>query len=165
MIIDEILENVDAGPFSKRQQMFLRYTYLVLIDLIVLNLFDQYWDWVVIELFSISLLSAILLQVLLQVTIALEHRIADYFKQKPGKWAVIARVIVSILILIASKFGILWAISATFGDSVLFTGPKHGLIAFYAVIIAIVVTEQVFFKIHRSLGRDVPEPIEMKKTP
>jgi len=34
MIIDEILENVDAGPFSKRQQMFLRYTYLVLIDLI-----------------------------------------------------------------------------------------------------------------------------------
>ena len=156
MIIDEILENVDAGPFSKRQQMFLRYTYLVLIDLVVLNFFDQYWDWVDIELFSISLLSAILLQVLLQVTIAIEHRIADYFKQKPGKWAVTARVLVTIFIVIGSKFGILWAITVAFGDSVLFTGPKHGLIAFYAVVIAIVVTEQIFFKIYRSLGRDVP---------
>ena len=156
MIIDEILENVDAGPFSKRQQMFLRYTYLVLIDLIVLNFFDQYWDWVDIELFSISLLAAILLQVLLQVTIAIEHRIADYFKQKPGKWAVTARVLATIFIVIGSKFGILWAISAAFGDSVLFTGPKHGLVAFYAVVIAIVVTEQIFFKIYRSLGRDVP---------
>jgi len=156
MIIDEILENVDAGPFSKRQQMFLRYTYLVLIDLIVLNFFDQYWDWVDIELFSISLLAAILLQVLLQVTIAIEHRIADYFKQKPGKWAVTARVLSTIFIVIGSKFGILWAISAAFGDSVLFTGPKHGLVAFYAVAIVIVVTEQIFFKIYRSLGRDVP---------
>jgi hypothetical protein len=156
MVIDEILKNVDAGPFSKRQQMFLRYTYLVLVDLTVLNLFDQYWDWVDIEFFSISLLAAILLQVLLQVTIAIEHRIADYFKQKPGKWAVKARVLVTIFIIIGSKFAILWAISFAFGDSVLFTGPKNGLVAFYAVVIAIVVTEQIFFKIYRSLGGDVP---------
>jgi len=156
MVIDEILENVDAGPFSKRQQMFLRYTYLVLVDLTVLNLFDQYWDWVDIEFFSISLLAAILLQVLLQVTISIEHRIADYFKQKPGKWAVTTRVLVTIFIIIGSKFAILWAISVAFGDSVLFTGPKHGLVAFYAVVIAIVVTEQIFFKIYRSLAGDVP---------
>jgi hypothetical protein len=156
MVIDEICENVDAGPFSKRQQMFLRYTYLVLVDLTVLNLFDQYWDWVDIEFFSISLLAAILLQVLLQVTISIEHRIADYFKQKPGKWAVTTRVLVTIFIIIGSKFAILWAISVAFGDSVLFTGPKHGLVAFYAVVIAIVVTEQIFFKIYRSLAGDVP---------
>ena len=152
MIIDEIVENVDAGPQSKRQQLFLRYTYLVLVDLVVLNLFDEYWDWVQITFFSISLLAAILLQVLLQVTIAIEHRIADYFKQKPGKWAVTARVVVTLLIIIGSKFAILWAILATFGDSIFFTGPKNGVIAFYGVVIAIVVIEQIFFKIHRTLG-------------
>ena len=152
MVIDEILENADAGPFSRRQQVFLRYTYLVLIDLVVLNLFDEYWNWVQIEFFSITLLAAILLQVLLQVTIAIEHRVADYFKQKPGNWAVTARVVTTLLIIIASKFAILWAINVTFGDSVLFTGPKHGLVSFYVVVIAIVVIEQIFFKILRTLG-------------
>ena len=156
MVIDEILENVDAGPFSKRQQVFLRYTYLVLIDLVLLNFFDQYWDWVQIGPFSITLLVAILLQVMLQVTIAIEHRISDYFKQKPGKWAVTARVLSIIIIIIGSKFAILWAIKAVFDESVLFTGPQHGLAAFYVLVIAIVVTEQVFFKIHRSLGMDAP---------
>ena len=153
MVIDEILDNVDAGPLSKRQQLFLRYTYLVLVDLTVLNLFDQYWDWVQIGPFSLSLLAAILLQVLLQFTIAIEHRVADYFKQKPGKWAVRVRVLITILIIIGSKFAILWAIKAAFGDSVSFTGPKHGLVAFYVVVIAIVVVEQIFFKIHRAMGR------------
>ena len=152
MVIDEILENVNAG-ISKRQQVFLRYTYLVLIDLVVLNFFDQYWDWVYVGPFSISLLAAILLQVLLQVTVGIEHRIADYFKQKPGKWAVTARVLLTLVVLIGGKFVILWAIKTAFGDSVSFTGPKHGLIAFYGLVIAIVVAEQIFFKIHRTLGK------------
>ena len=163
MVIDEILENVDAGPFSKRQQVFLRYTYLVLIDLVVLNLFDQYWDWAHIGPFSISLLAAILLQVLLQATIAIEHFLADHFKQQPGKWAVTARALSTVVIVIGSKFGILWAIKFAFDDSVSFTGPKHGLVAFYVVVIAIVVTEQIFFKIYRSLGMDAPQPAEIEK--
>jgi len=39
---------------------------------------------VFIEYFSISLLTAVLLQVLLQITIAIEHRVANLFKDKPG---------------------------------------------------------------------------------
>jgi hypothetical protein len=54
------------------------------VDLTVLNLVDQYWGLVFVESFSISLLAALLLQVLLQLTMAIEHRIAAYFKEKPG---------------------------------------------------------------------------------
>jgi hypothetical protein len=54
-----------AGSFSRRQQLFIRYTFLVLVDLTVLNLFDEYWDDVALTSFSASLLAAILLQALL----------------------------------------------------------------------------------------------------
>ena len=78
------LTNEHAGSFSRRQQLFFRYTLAVLIDLTVLNLFNEYWDYVFIEFFTISLFAAILLQFLLQVTIAIEHRVANYFKKKAG---------------------------------------------------------------------------------
>jgi len=55
-------------------------------------------------------------------------------------------------ILFGSKFVILEAINIAFGDDVLFTGPIHGLVAFIVVIIAIIVAEQTFSWVHRSLA-------------
>ena len=152
MVIDEILENADAGTFTKRQVVFLKYTYLVLIDLTVLNLFNEFWDLVIIDIFSISLLTAILLQVLLQITIAIEHRIAHYFKQKSGVSARIMRGLATWFVLFTSKLIILWAIHFCFGEDVSFSGPIHGLVAFIAVVIGIIIAEQVFFRIYRSLA-------------
>jgi len=152
MVIDEILENADAGSFTKRQQLFLKYTFLVLIDLTVLNFFNEFWDLVFIEFFSISLLAAILLQVLLQITIAIEHRVSSYFKQKSGTGAKILRGLSIWAILFISKLIILEAINICFGDSVVFGGPVHGLVAFIVVIFGIIIAEQVFFRIYRSLA-------------
>jgi hypothetical protein len=59
---------------STKQLLFLRYFTAILIDLAVLNLFDEYWEHVVIDSFTISLIAALLLQVLLKITLALEHR-------------------------------------------------------------------------------------------
>jgi len=152
MAINEILENADAGTFTKRQVVFLKYTYFVLIDLMVLNLFDEFWDLVVIDIFSISLLTAVLLQILMQVTLAIEHRIANYFKKKPGISAKILRGLATWFVLFSSKLIILWAIHFCFGEDVSFAGPVHGLVAFITVVIGIIVAEQVFFKIYRSLA-------------
>ncbi len=152
MVIDEILENADAGSFTKRQQLFLKYTFLVLIDLTVLNFFNEFWDLVFIEFFSISLLAAILLQILLQITIAIEHRVSSYFKQKSGTGAKILRGLSIWAILFISKLIILEAINICFGDSVAFGGPVHGLVAFIVVIFGIIIAEQVFFRIYRSLA-------------
>ena len=91
LMINDFIANEQAGAFSKRQQLFFRHTYIVLIDLTVLNLFNQYWDNVYIGSFTVSLLAAILLQVMLQITISIEHRVADYFKKKSGLQAKILR--------------------------------------------------------------------------
>ena len=105
-----------------------------------------------IEYFSVSLLAAMLLQVLLQITIAIEHRVANYFKGKSGSKAKILRGISTWGILFASKLIILEAINISFGDSVSFGGPIHGLVAFIVVVVAIILAEQIFLWINRSLA-------------
>jgi hypothetical protein len=151
-MIDSILKNEHAGSFSRRQQLFFKYTYFVLIDLTVLNLFNEYWDNVFIESFSISLLAAFLLQALLQITIAIEHRVAKYFIAKTSLKAKIFRALSTWAILFSSKLVILEAINISFGDSVLFSGPIHGLVAFIIVVIAIIIAEQMMLWIYRSLA-------------
>ena len=152
MLTNEDLENEIHGTYSRRQQIFLSFTFAVLVDLAVLNLFDQFWDYVYIEYFSISLLAALLLQSLLRVTIHIEHRVANYFKKQSGLKAKILRGLSTWGILFGSKFAILEAINIAFGDEVLFSGPIHGLVAFIVVIIAIIVAEQIFSWVYRSLA-------------
>lgn len=50
------------------QRLFLAYTLFILVDLTVLMFFDQYWDLIKIESFTIAFLAAALLQVLLRRT-------------------------------------------------------------------------------------------------
>ncbi len=61
----ELREIASAQMPSSNQQLFLRYFTAILVDLTVLNLFEEYWAPVVIESFTISLLAALLLQALL----------------------------------------------------------------------------------------------------
>ena len=152
MLTDEDLEDEIAGSYSRRQRIFLSFTFAVLVDLTVLNLFDQFWDYVYIEYFSISLLAALLLQSLLRVTIHIEHRVANYFKKQSGLKAKILRGLSTWGILFGSKFVILEAINIALGDEVLFSGPIHGLVAFIVVIIAIIVAEQTFKWVYSSLA-------------
>jgi hypothetical protein len=146
------IANDHVGSFSKKQQLFVRYTLFVLIDLVVLNLFNEFWIHVYIEHFSISLLTALLLQLLLQATIAIEHRVANIFKGSDGLKAKIGRGLSTWAILFVSKLMILEAINQAFGESVLFGGPAHGLVAFIIVIIAIIMSEQLFLRIYKSLS-------------
>ena len=106
--------------------------------LTVLNFFNEFWDLVYIEFFSISLLVALLLQLLLQVTIKVEHYVASHFKKMDGRKAKILRVL--------ATWGVL------FGSSVVFGGPVHGVVAFIVVVVAIIIAEQTFAWIHRSLA-------------
>lgn len=69
---------------SLKQHLFIKYSFFVLVDLTVLNLFNEHWDFVYIEFFSISLLAALLLQFLLKVTLKIEHHVAEHFKKTPG---------------------------------------------------------------------------------
>ena len=138
-------------PLSKRQRIFFQYFTFVLIDLTVLNLFQEHWHHLAIDSFSISLLTAILLQVMLKLTIYLEHRAAEFFKSKTGFVAKL-RPLSAWGILFVSKLLILAAVNLLFGDEVLFGGPYHGVIAFIIVITTMLAAEQLVMKLFRSLA-------------
>ena len=133
---------------NKGQRLFLAYTLFILVDLAVLNFFDEFWGPVVIDSFAISFLAAALLQVLLRLTLHLEHRTADYFKKKGGKGAKGKRLLASWIVLFGSKFAILEAIDIVFGDRVLF----GGVIPFIVVVVTIILTEAALSKIYAMLG-------------
>jgi len=140
-----------GGP-TTAQTMYVRYVSHTLIDLTILNLFEEYWQYVTVDSFSISILAAFLLQVLLKVTLALEHRVADYFNSKSGSLAKFLRWFCAWLILFGSKFVMLEAIDLLFGDRVMFTGPLHGVVAFIVVVVVMVVAEGIAARIYRSLA-------------
>lgn len=152
MATDSMLLPASAATYSTRQRLFVRYFTAILIDLVVLNLFVEYSKHVEIESFTVSLLAALLLQVLLKLTIALEHRIAEYFNAKQGGFARFMRVFSAWLVLFGSKFVILEAIALAFGEAVSFSGPLHGLVILIVVLVAMVLAEELIVRIYRRLG-------------
>lgn len=149
---NNILEPESALALSSKQRVFVRYFTAILIDLVVLNLFVEYWRHVEIDSFTISLLAAILLQVLLKITLVIEHRIGDYFKARPGAMAKFLRIFCAWLVLFGSKFVILAAINLAFGDDVNFGGPFHGVAAFIVVVVVMLVAEEAIVRFYRRLG-------------
>jgi hypothetical protein len=131
------LEKPEGKTMSFRQRIFVRYIMAILIDLVVLNLLDEYWDAVVIDSFTISILAAFILQILLRATMVFEHKVASYFKSKPGKINVFLRWFTAWLILFGSKFLILFVIDVIFGERVEF----RNVIVFIAVVVAVVLAE------------------------
>ncbi len=59
-----------TGETSTNQRLFLRYFTATLIDLVVLNLFAEFWVRVTVESFLVSLFAAALLQLLLKIPVS-----------------------------------------------------------------------------------------------
>jgi hypothetical protein len=137
---------------SSRQRVFMRYLTATLVDLVVLNLFVEYWAYVSADSFTVTLLAAVLLQVLLKLTIVLEHRLAAFFNARPGGFARFMRFFTAWLVLFGSKFVILEALVLAFGDRLRFGGPFHGIVALIVVIVAMLVVEAALVKFYRRMG-------------
>ena len=148
-VIERIIEYRDSND---SQRLFIKFTFAVLINLTVLNLFVEYWSWVIIDSFTITLLSAILLQALLKLSLKAEHHVSAYFKAKEGTRAKVLRWLSVYGILFGGKIIMLESINLLFGDEVQFLGTWNGLIAFIAVIITIVIVEVLVIRIYLALG-------------
>jgi hypothetical protein len=139
---------------SDRQRVFMRYFTAILIDLVVLNLFVEFSGKVFVDSFSISLLAAVLLQVLLKATIWVEHKVMDFFRGRPGALMTFLKFFFAWVVLFGSKFVILEALSQTFGDAVRFEGRWHGIVVLIVVVIAMLVAEELVVRFYRWLGND-----------
>lgn len=143
---------------SDRQRLFMRYFTAVLIDLLVLGLFEEYWDKVHVSSFTIMLLAAVLLQVLLKVTIAIEHVVANFFNARPGGFMKFMRFFCAWLVLFGSKFVILEALTVAFGDRVRFSGVFHGIITLIVVVVVMLLVEEIVVRFYRRLGPKADDP-------
>ncbi len=137
---------------SLRQRVFMRYLTATLVDLAVLGLFVEYWEYVSCDSFTVMLLAAVVLQVLLKLTIVVEHRVAAFFNARPGGFSRFMRFFSAWLVLFGSKFVILEALVFAFGDRLKFSGPFHGIVALIVVVVVMLVVEAVLVKIYRRLG-------------
>ncbi len=147
-----------VGEHTLGQLLYVRYFVAVLVDLVVLNLFEEYWGAVIIDSFTISLLTAIVLQVTLKLTIKIEHKINHFFKSKSsGTLMKITSGVVMYLVLLAAKISILELINWAFGDRVEFNGPWHGVIAFLTVVIVMLTIEGVVVRLYFRLEKSKSE--------
>jgi membrane protease YdiL (CAAX protease family) len=142
-----------AKVYSDRQRLFLLYFVGALVDLVVLGLFDEYSDKVFVDSFTTMLLAAIVLQLLLKGTIAVEHRVADYWKAKAKSgFNTFMRYFCAWLVLFGSKFVILEALSFAFAKDVHFTGVFHGIVWLIIVVVTMVIAEELVVRFYRRLA-------------
>ena len=131
---------------NTRQRLFVRYYVAITADLIVLGLLSQFWDRVYISNFTTGLIAAVLLQVLLQLTLWIEHMAAQPFAGKTSGAARAGRFLVAWFILFLSKFVMLWIIGLVLGSAISFSGALHGAAAFIATVVCTVVAEEIMFR-------------------
>ncbi len=134
------------------QRLFLRYFTAILVDLVVLGMFAQYWDRVHVDAFSTALLAALILQILLKLTMALEHSVAGFWKKKSGGGAKLGRILSAWGILFGSKFVILYALDFTFSEAVHFDGALHGVVPLILVLVVMLAAEEAIVRVYRALG-------------
>ncbi len=139
------------------QVLYLRYLSAILIDLVVIGLLNEYWSKVEITSFSVALITAVLLQVLLQASLILEEKSSDFFKAKKGVMAKFLRFFSAWVILFISKLIILWVIDYFFGNSFMFHGRFHGVVPFLVLVVCMIAAEMMTRFLFHRLGKQTAE--------
>ena len=143
---------VSAGPFRNPNEPSATdrpLLFKILIDLVVLNLFDEFSHTVRVASFNWSLLAAILLQALLKGTLAIEHYVAVFFNTTQGAFMKFMRFFGAWLVLLLSMFVILEVITFVFGDRARFEGMMHGVVPLIMVVTVMVIAEEVVVRFVR----------------
>jgi len=134
---------------TEKQQLYLSWTTDVLVYIVVLNLFVEFVEAIVIDSFWISILTAVLLRALLGLVVRLEHRVDALFEERRGSFFRFLGLATKFLILFASKFFILEVVSFVFGEHV-----KLGhFVEIVALIVAMIVAKAVMVRIYKGLGQ------------
>ena len=137
---------------TEKQRRYISWTSDVLVYIVVLNLFVEFVDAIVIDSFWISILTAVLLKALLDVVIRLEHRVGTFFDKLGGSFFKFIGIATKFLILFTSKLIILEIVNIVFGDHV----ELGHFIDIIALIIAMMAAKAIMVKIYKSLGETSP---------
>lgn len=105
------------------------------VYVVVLNLFVEYLPNVVSESFTLSLLTAVLLKVVLELVVAAEHWIRAQFRQASTPIGKVVAGIALWVVLFGSKFLVLELTHFVFGDRVRLGGFLSVVILILALLL------------------------------
>ena len=141
---------------AQRQRRFASWVADVLVYIVVLNLFVEFSDAVVIDSFWISILTAVLLKAMLDAIIGFEHRVAAFFDAHDGTLWTVGKYLSVWAVLFLSKFVILEAVDIVFGDEV----ELGKLLDIILLVLALMLARGLFARAYRELGPSEEELIE-----
>jgi FlaA1/EpsC-like NDP-sugar epimerase len=145
------LRSTELVTVSRRQQVFAGASLNVLVNVVVLNLFVEFADEVVIDSFVISVLTAMLLTAMLGVLARFEHRIHHFFFETHS-WR-ISGVVTIWMVLFAGKLLILEVVNFVFGDHV----SLGHLLEVILIVVTMMIAGQLMQTIYDRLGIDADE--------
>jgi hypothetical protein len=146
--LTEILQT-PAQSVNGRQLVYLGLLTNILVNILVLNLFVEYGDRVIIDSFTISILAAVLLSAILYLITRFEHRVRHFFfEQHDGRAWRIGGFFAIWGVLFGSKFAILEAVDFVFGDHV----ELGKLLEVILIVVVMLVANAVVVGVFGALG-------------
>lgn len=131
------------------QDRFRSWAVDVLIYTVVLNLFVEYNSAIVIDSFTISIFTAVVLKVMLDLLTAVEHRVSSFF----GRIHKALGFLAMWLVLFLSKFVILEVIDIIFGDHV----ELGKFLDIVFLIVTMMVVRELVTRVYVALGNGEAE--------
>ncbi|MGI9529618.1 MAG: hypothetical protein ACR2NG_07900 [Acidimicrobiia bacterium] len=133
---------------TTRQSVYLSWTTDILIYTVVLNLFVEYVDNAVIDSFTISVLTAVLLKILLDLVLGFEHRVHGFYAAKEGAFFKVAGAVSLFAILFLGKLFILEVVDLVFGDHV----ELGHLLEVIVLVLALIISRELLHRFYVWLG-------------
>ena len=136
-------------PTTVGQRAIGEWSLGLLVDIVILNLWVEYSDAVVIDSFTISIFAAIVMRLLIGATLRLEHRVAGLFDRfDSGALVTALRLLSAWGILFLSKFVILEILDLVFGEHV----EIKGLLVFILMVATLVIADRIVLGFYARLG-------------
>lgn len=146
-----------AAP-NVRQRVFVAWTMDILVYIVVLNLYVEHSRDTTIDSFTLSILTAALLKLLLVAIMAAKSAVWRWAKSKESRLYTTGGVLGVWAIAFFSKFGILEAVDVVFGDRVSFGSFGHVILLVAALLLARELVERVYLWLGRSAAGPRPAP-------
>ena len=141
-----------STTMTQNQYRFADFMTDVLVYIVVLNLFVEYNDAIIIDSFSISILTAVVLKLLLDALTGVEQRVHHLFQEREGTIYQVLGGLSRFAILFLGTLLILEVDNFVFGDHV----ELGRFIDVVGLIIAMIVARLVVQKTYQALGDGEP---------
>jgi hypothetical protein len=146
--VGDVLDGRRRLTITRAQNLYVGWALTLLLYVVVLNLFVEYVDSIIIDSFTISIFTAVVLLILLVAILGFEHRVGEAFGRREGRAWKVAGAAATVVILFLSKFVILEVIDIVFGEHV----ELGGFVEVIFIVIALIVSQKVSVAVWVRLG-------------